>query len=1166
MIRKVLVLVLIFGMFGLAFANPSISLDSTTYNNGPLDLSGMATSGSKLTLTVNDYFVSSQTVVAPQIEYNLSSGINDIEVPVGTNLLFRNDGAQEVSLNLSDDAPNFLIFGISYKDLQPGETLMVAFQSPTTLDYEDEATGNSAEIRVIEKQVPFVFEDVEQDFLVNGQNDFKIQVEYWTPTFLQDFEESYVISYTKYPVSITLQNYTNVTNKREVFVPGYFSGSSNVELRYLVNAQRILDAGAGVLIDNVSGGNFGAKLAGLTQGTNQIIIYSVDKDSGFVNGEVRFEVEVDIYPPEIKFDYVIINSSSLGYAYPAVSGEKGYYSNNGQLTIKIDVDAVELLVTDRKENLTQEYVVVNDTVTIKIDLDDGENPYDFEAIDLAGNSVKVAHNFFFSDEEPKLIRDESEPKDFFKGGATTHFPIQKIDGKVTVPNSKVTLVALSDSDREVVSCQEFVDRFNMEKQEALLNNERNQNEVLREWESSSPTFLDIVDEIRRDLGDLDFLSAIDQEEIEVNNEGEFEAVVVLVEDEVDEVLTNPDVKSRNELCFFIEDPFGNLGLDTLSVTLDLGNSCWDVQEVTVTPNTIYSAEITQAQNSPIGNDGLEISVFASFRYVCGGDVTDLRAFSVSPDYKKYDSSRVGSISNENTRAMISPEDPNELLAYFPVEIKRVPEGISDKPTQYDSWEDFWQEAEELKLAFAAHITYSANGNDVLVDTRNPIYFEGVVNVENPYDHSKWLTPEKVDDAIGFLNDTIEFTEDAVDWTQKGVYAGMAWCTLERLKFATSQQTPEDYHELFLACDRVACLPTPQKCDGNGFENLDPGQNGVLALENGRVTDLERETNGHIYGGGENGEKGSLVAQFDSLSVGSYCEYGKDSNGNPIHGVLVSGSVTQYEEESVGLWKQTSETGEYRFNQKCVPANYGEGQFDNGKLNAGERPSSINVQAASGVCYTEGPDRFDETKCWLPGVEGGAGYDPSDNILESIRCGCITKTYSHLKNLLKLQKDIRACLESVKTGELKGSYCERLLATAVCDIATNVVFKTLTTSPDKDFDKGIDRSKDLYSGVVEGMRDGDKALNDRYKGTWFSQAGLGTEQLANKVCLGAVTGDWSAFTEGLLSEIEEDQIEPTFLPPFPESRFMGYDPLTGRLSIMYRFTHGVISGGSVVRTK
>ena len=44
-------------------------------------------------------------------------------------------------------------------------------------------------------------------------------------------------------------------------------------------------------------------------------------------------------------------------------------------------------------------------------------------------------------------------------------------------------------------------------------------------------------------------------------------------------------------------------------------------------------------------------------------------------------------------------------------------------------------------------TYSLADKEIPIDDVNPIYFQTKLNIENPIDHSKWLTPAKIDKLI-----------------------------------------------------------------------------------------------------------------------------------------------------------------------------------------------------------------------------------------------------------------------------------------------------------------------------------------------------------------------------------------------------------------------------------
>lgn len=179
------------------------------------------------------------------------------------------------------------------------------------------------------------------------------------------------------------------------------------------------------------------------------------------------------------------------------------------------------------------------------------------------------------------------------------------------------------------------------------------------------------------------------------------------------------------------------------------------------------------------------------------------------------------------------------------------------------------------------------------------------------------------------------------------------------------------------------------------------------------------------------------------------------------------------------------------------------------------------------------------------------------------CGCVTDTYSHLKNYLKIQKAIRSCLMQAKIGDVKGSYCERLMAVAVCDIATNVILPEILrateaprSAPGLEGEAG-DRNVDFFSQIQKT----DKAMNQRYEGTFMSKTGLQSDQIVNKVCMGAFTGDWGMFTEDILSEIDENEVEPSFGPLFATSRMQTYILLK---IILFAYSRAITSSQRIAR--
>ena len=236
---------------------------------------------------------------------------------------------------------------------------------------------------------------------------------------------------------------------------------------------------------------------------------------------------------------------------------------------------------------------------------------------------------------------------------------------------------------------------------------------------------------------------------------------------------------------------------------------------------------------------------------------------------------------------------------------------------------------------------------------------------------------------------------------------------------------------------------------------------------------------------------------------------------------------------------------------------------------------------SGVCMQRGHPKYDGTRCNFFTLDdkgkggvtenwegtGVPGKNPKDNIIESIRCGVITDTYSHSKNILKWRKSINKCLDQAKVGVVKGAYCERLFSMGVCEVVTNILYKTVGDSPSRnvggDYHTG---DGNFFTEVLRSANEGDNIINDRYDDTFLEQAGFSTQTITKNVCLAAFTGDWSVLTDNILTAVDKNQVKPTFGPMFPTSRFVGYNPITGDIAVQYRFSYYVLSGGQTISTE
>ncbi|MCA9459881.1 MAG: hypothetical protein KC550_05025, partial [Nanoarchaeota archaeon] len=340
--------------------------------------------------------------------------------------------------------------------------------------------------------------------------------------------------------------------------------------------------------------------------------------------------------------------------------------------------------------------------------------------------------------------------------------------------------------------------------------------------------------------------------------------------------------------------------------------------------------------------------------------------------------------------------------------------------------------------------------------------------------------------------------------------------------------------LYLICDRVASTAAPYQCDLKGKEDgyLSPDQ----------------------YENGVEYKDGDVPVGVFQPSVGGDCTLENGGSGK-----YVSGTGFKYEEKT-SFGTQRSIEKEIYFRKDCLPYDKVANKIDFGKVKGN-------------ICYSPGYPEYDDTRCNFFGLDtkgtaednwegsGVSGKDPSTSIISSIRCGAITDTYSHTKNYLKIQEGIQKCLQQAKIGNTKGGYCERLMGQAVCDIATNVILPELQQNINpRQGASAEDVERNPFTSFLGQMKANERSFNDRYAGSVYSKAGLSTNQIINKACLGAITGDWSVLTENILTAIDQNEVEPVFGPPLPESRLQGYNPLTGQLDIRYLFTYAVVSGG------
>lgn len=204
------------------------------------------------------------------------------------------------------------------------------------------------------------------------------------------------------------------------------------------------------------------------------------------------------------------------------------------------------------------------------------------------------------------------------------------------------------------------------------------------------------------------------------------------------------------------------------------------------------------------------------------------------------------------------------------------------------------------------------------------------------------------------------------------------------------------------------------------------------------------------------------------------------------------------------------------------------------------------------CYTPGPPSYDETRCLDNSVRD---ENPFDDIVLSTRCGCISGVRGNLDNIVKVLDASKKCLKQAYVGEVRGGYCERLLAQFVCDFVFFAIEKT--SEPREQGTEG--RPAVNFKNAMEEVN---TRLDERYQGAFTSQFGMDSRQLVQKMCIATISADWSTF-KNMVNTMARAPVEPVIGPLMPESRITSYDPFTGKLTINYLFTLGIMSGGQDV---
>jgi hypothetical protein len=495
------------------------------------------------------------------------------------------------------------------------------------------------------------------------------------------------------------------------------------------------------------------------------------------------------------------------------------------------------------------------------------------------------------------------------------------------------------------------------------------------------------------------------------------------------------------------------------------------------------------------------------------------------------------------------------------------------------------------------------------------------SIQKPLDFTKFLTPETINKTIKALDKTIKVSTTIRDFVQKAAtYVTLGCAAMVAYNFLNGaftsaipkqpgECTPmeQEMETTYWLCDRILCPDVPPKCDTN--EWTDSGYmdgNDVIGKDEWEKRDgINAQTQGEymkdyneLHPGQEitsNGidqkhfsewrSKNKDHSYYDDLQGGARVY----SSTNPVTGESHTFEYIDVKNRQV-VDKKTSrsiiEHGEgipiinirlSELDQKAASCDltdqtlirarkYGEEELTpisgSRKIVSPDYfcdsrpPSDLGKPDDSFFgCYSENCPNFDNTKCF-----GTADINPPSGLWASTKCACLPGIKSHLDNLIKVMEGAKKCLQQALIGEVRGGFCERLLAQFICDLFTELILKALfgTGSDDTGIVGGIS-GKDGVSDIKTNSRQVSNSLSKRYGGIIQNKFGLSGDQLVNKFCIAAITMDWSV-VEGMLNQVVDAiPVEPVaFIDA--ESRAHGYDPFNGRMNIGYNVYLGIVPGG------
>lgn len=634
------------------------------------------------------------------------------------------------------------------------------------------------------------------------------------------------------------------------------------------------------------------------------------------------------------------------------------------------------------------------------------------------------------------------------------------------------------------------------------------------------------------------------------------------------------VKSQNNIYFIAIDPAGNKAAPIQKqVQYDPGSHIWKAENIQTLPNTVYSNNIFAAKRGDVvGTGDVDFTVIYEIPYYGPGKPQQVRV-TANKDNNRFDNKHI------TVKETVSRWDAENKKIIAVSKIKITTDANNDDELRAEFGEKEIGNlgtGSQLDFALETIITYQLTQDTITITQTEQVYFEHAIGVELALDYSKILTPELLQKGIELAEDTIDVLEQAVDIADKATLGLTIACGGATLLNYMSGPDGANEKLLYQICDRVLCPTIPPDCgtlrptafnsDGNKIMEFKDNVEEGTADRTGWYTADSFNEDGTLSDTPTKAEKEPEDYFFESTTgsqVSTYNYIGENKEVCPQGYYAVE--VWSRDTNDQGLISRggngqtfdSFSTGTRRYHCTTVPSA--------AEFNKLDHTSPTDV-AGLGCYAADGPPDYHETKClfWDANKinDGEAqGVNTYSDIITSAQCGCASGVRGHLTKFLQITQGVKKCMQQAQLGEVRGAYCERLLAQYACDIMAWLYDKAMD---DVDITASAEGEGPITrEGTLGNVKEVNDKLQARYGNIVASRFGLDSEQLVHKACIASITGDFSDLRT-LLDQAGQIPVEPVIGPMFPETRFQAYNPITGDASISYYFTQGILSGGQQVR--